>query len=304
VALIEMIQKEFLAERKYEGLTEKSLRSYVDFFKVWNEWLNQEGIERVEQLNSKNTKAYLIWCIEVRSNQPKTINTKLKLLRSFANWLCQERITEEPFTTGVKMQRDDSSPKILAEKDLRDILRHLRRTHRRENSFQARRNVTLILFMAGTGTRLSEVCSLRWDDIDIEGSLIIIKTSKSRKAQSVPLSDSLRAELLDYKDYLQRKLGRVPVSVFVTLKGEPLKKDSIQNIFKRLRIKLGIETYFSPHTLRNYFLKSLLKNGTNLREVQLLARHSKVTTTTLYLGYWNEELKEALDESNPLRDLL
>ncbi|SFE09005.1 Phage integrase, N-terminal SAM-like domain [Bacillus sp. OV194] len=81
---IEMAQKEYLAEKKYQGLTENSLRSYNDFFKLWNEWLTEQGLQRFDQLNNRNTKAFLIWCTNERGNKPKTVNTKLKLLRALA----------------------------------------------------------------------------------------------------------------------------------------------------------------------------------------------------------------------------
>ncbi|SDM60852.1 Site-specific recombinase XerD [Fictibacillus solisalsi] len=304
MASIEMIQKEFLAEKKYQGLTSNSLQSYIDFFKLWNDWLTQEGLERIDQLNSRNSKAFLMWCMEERGNKPKTVNTKLKLMRAFSKWLCEEQLIEIPFTKGVKAQREDDSPKILAEGDLRDVLRHLRRQHRREHSFTARRNYTLILFLAGTGLRLSELCSLNWNDINFEDSLITIRTSKSRRTQSVPLSDSLRAELLDYKHYLEKNFEKLPLSVFCTKEGRQLRKDSVQNVFKRLRTSVGLEGYFSPHTLRNFFIKGLLKGGANLRQAQLLARHSKIEITRQYVGYFSHELKDSLDETNPLRGLL
>ncbi|MGE7648004.1 tyrosine-type recombinase/integrase [Peribacillus frigoritolerans] len=302
--LIEMVQKDFLAERRYEKLTDNSLQSYTNLFKLFNEWLSQKGIERIEELSPRVTKEFLIWCQEERKNKPKTINSKLKLLRALAKWMIDEQMIEEPFTKNVKLQREDDAPKILDEKDLQDVLRYLRRVRRREDTFTSRRNYSLILFMAGTGTRLSEVCSLTWRDIDLDSSLITIRTSKSRKAQSIPLSNVLRSELMDYQDFLQRKLGRVPESLFVTREGNPLQKDSIQNIFKRLRAKLGLQGYFSPHTLRNHFIKGLLRGGLNLREAQLLARHSKIEVTKQYVGYYQHELKDALDESNPLRGLL
>lgn len=304
MASIEMIQKEFLAEKKFEGLTENSLDSYVNFFKTWNEWLQSEGLSLVKELSPRNSKAFLMWCIEERKNKPKTVNTKLKLLRVFAKWLLEESLIEEDICKGVKAQREDDSPKFLDESDLQAVLKHLRRQRRRENTFTARRNYTLILFLAGTGFRLNELCSLKWRDISFEDDLISIRTSKTRRAQSVPLSDSLRGELLDWRDYSERKLGTVSESVFVTEKGRPLTKDSVQNVFKRLRKSIGIESYFSPHVLRNYYIKNLLKGGLNMREVQLLARHSKIDVTRQYVAYHAYELKEALDEANPLRSLL
>jgi len=303
--LIERAQKEFLSEKKFEGLTENSIMtSYRNFFKVWNDWLAQEGIERVDQLTSRNTKDFLFWGMEERVWKPKTTNTKLKLLRTLAKWIVDESITQELFTKGVKMQREDDAPKILSESDLRDVLRFLRRTARRENSFQARRNYVLILTLAGTGMRLNELCSWSCTDVDFDSSLIMIRTSKSRKTQSVPLSETLRVELLDYQRWIENKLGKLPSSVFVTTEGKPLKKSSVQNLFKRLRGSVGLGGCFSPHTLRNFFIKELLKGGANLREVQLLARHSKIDVTRQYIGYFAHELKESLDDHNPLRNLL
>ncbi|WP_180235697.1 tyrosine-type recombinase/integrase [Bacillus toyonensis] len=76
------------------------------------------------------------------------------------------------------------------------------------------------------------------------------------------------------------------------------------SIYKRLKKKLDIQSDFSPHALRAYFIKELLKNGGNLCEVQLLARHSKITVTQQYVGYFAHELKDSLDNNNPLKYLI
>lgn len=110
--------------------------------------------------------------------------------------------------------------------------------------------------------------------------------------------------LLDWRLYLERKFGRFPQALFVTEKETPFSKNGIQNFFKRLKKKLGIQSDFSPHALRVYFIKELLKNGGNLREVQLLARHSQITVTQQYIGYFAHELKDSLDTNNPLNDLI
>ncbi|MCE7792295.1 tyrosine-type recombinase/integrase [Salipaludibacillus sp. CUR1] len=301
--LIESIQKEFISEKRFEGLTESALNSYVALFKQLNEYLDHEGVEQLEELTPKILKGYLREYKE-RGNKPKTINSKLKLLRVFSKWLHQEGLTEKVLTEGVKLTREDTSPKIVKTEDIKLALSHLRRAKRREDTFTARRNYVILLFMVGTGLRISELERLNWSDIDFSTYLITIRTSKSRKAQSVPLSESLARELLDWRLYLERKLDKLPEALFVTREGRRFSKNGIQNFFKRLKKKLGITGDFSPHALRAYYIKTLLKNGSNLREVQLLARHSKISVTQGYVGYFAHELKESLDNSNPLRDLL
>lgn len=301
--LVETLQKEFLIERKFEGLRQTTLDSYTVFFKTWNVWLGEHDLEQIEDLTPKIIKNYLRQCIE-NGNKPKTANTKLKLLRAFSRWLVEEGLIDEQFTKGIKAFREDSSPKIVKQEDIQLVLSHLRRTRRRENTFESRRNYVLVLFMLGTGCRLSEIERLNWSDVDFSNYLITILESKSRKHQSVPLSDALARELLDWKLFLERKYEKTPVPLFISRKGTRFTRNGIQNFFKRLKLKLGIEGDFSPHTMRNYYIKSLLKNGANLREVQLLARHNKIQVTQQYIGYFQHELKETIDQSDPLKDLI
>ncbi|WP_018933299.1 tyrosine-type recombinase/integrase [Gracilibacillus lacisalsi] len=296
-------QKLFIEDRKFQGLTDNSIQSYIDLFKVWNNWLEENNLERIEELNSKNTKDFLKYCTDKRKNQAKTVNGKLRLLRALAHWLCEEGITEEPFSKGVKLKRESDSPKILLDKDLKDCLEHLKKQYQRDHSFTTRRNIAIIILLAGSGLRLSEMTSLQWTEIDFDNSLIMIRTSKSRKTQSVPLSEQLRGELIDFKHYLQGQFSELPAHLFTTREGNQLSKHSVQTIFKRLKAELNIERDFSAHCMRNYFIKTMLK-GANIREVQLLARHSKIDVTKQYVGYFSHELKDTLDRNNPLKGLL
>ncbi|MEC1715937.1 tyrosine-type recombinase/integrase [Schinkia azotoformans] len=302
--LIELAQKEFFAEKKFEGLTDNSLDCYVVFFKTWNEWLVENNIEQLEDLTPRVTKRFLTYCQEERDNKPTSINSKLKMLRTFSKWCVQEKLIPESFTENIKSMKQDTQPKMVKDSDIQMALRHLRRVKRRENTFEARRNYTILVYLIGTGMRLGEVERLAWDDIDFENYLIIIRTSKSRKSQSIPLSESLAKELLEWKHFCEHKFSKFPESVFVTRTGKGISSNSIQLVFQRLKKNLGIEGDFSPHCMRNVYIKNLLKNGANMRQVQLLARHSKIEVTRQYVGYFAHELKDAIDEFNPLRDLL
>ncbi|QOY34229.1 tyrosine-type recombinase/integrase [Anaerobacillus isosaccharinicus] len=302
--LIEMAQKEFYSEKKFEGLTKNSLECYEIFFKSWNEWLVEEKIEHVDELSPRVVKKYMAYCLDERNNKPTSVNSKLKMLRTFARWLHSEKITKEVFTENIKTMRQDVEPKMVRDEDIQHAIHHLRRAKRRENTFESRRNYTMLLFMIGTGMRLSEIEQLDWNDIDLNGYLITIGKSKSRKTQSIPLSETLAKELLDWRYYIENKFGEVPTPVFVTKTKTRLTKNGIQLFFKRLKKNLGIQGDFSAHCMRNVYIKNLLKNGANLREVQLLARHSKIEVTRQYVGYFAHELKDALERHNPLRDLL
>ncbi|MED3269601.1 site-specific integrase [Bacillus thuringiensis] len=111
--LIETLEKEFLQEKKFEGLKESTLRAYADFFKDWNKWLGEQGLEQIEDISSRTIKQFLFHCTEI-GNNPKTINTKIKLLRTFSKWLVDEGLTKSLLTEGIKAQREDQKPKLVA----------------------------------------------------------------------------------------------------------------------------------------------------------------------------------------------
>jgi integrase/recombinase XerD len=301
--LIESLQKEFLVDKKFEGLKDNSLTAYENFFKNLNTWLNEQNIEHLEDMTPRTAKMYLMHCSEI-GNKPATLNTKLKLFRTFAKWLVDEGFTKESLTNGIKSQREDQKPKLVSTDDVKLVLSSLRRNKRRDDTFTARRNYALVIFLIGTGLRIGELTRLTWSDVDFDENLIRINISKSRRQQSVPLSETLAKELFDWRLYLEHKFDKLPRALFVTKQGTPLSRNGIQNFFKRLKKKLGLQSDFSPHALRAYFIKELLKNGSNLREVQMLARHSKITVTQQYIGYFAHELKDSLDTNNPLNNLI
>ncbi|WFT75935.1 tyrosine-type recombinase/integrase [Halobacillus naozhouensis] len=97
----------------------------------------------------------------------------------------------------------------------------------------------------------------------------------------MPLSEALAKELKMYKSYVDNHFKEVPEAVFVNTQGERLTKNGVQLFIKRLKKDLGIHSTFSPHAMRNVFIKRLLMNKANLREIQLLARHSKIEVTSI-----------------------
>ncbi|MFB5660774.1 tyrosine-type recombinase/integrase [Alteribacillus sp. HJP-4] len=300
--LLDFAQKEFIHEKKLEGLTENSLKAYKELFHVFNKYFFD--VREVDDLEPRMIREFIVWCIEERKNAPSTVNTKIKLLRVFCKWLFEEGITEENLARKLKYQREHDKPKILDDKELDIVLKQIRREKRRkENEFQARRNYALMLTLAGSGLRISEALSLNWSHIDMKNQLIQIYDSKNGDLQSVPLTERLRQELTDWKGYQNEYFYTKREAVFVTSRGSRLSRAGAQNIFKRIRKKLGLKSDFSPHTLRNFYIKNLLKKGANLREVQLLARHRKIDVTRKYVGYFSHELLETLDEKDALKDL-
>lgn len=243
--LIELAFKEMVSDKKFQGLTENSLTSYDSLWSTFSRFLIEEGIERVDDLSPRLFKKFLQWCEAVQGNSAITINTKLKLLRSFARWLHEEGITNDYTCKNIKTVKTDTNPRIVHESDIRKALSYLRRVKRREDDFYSYRNHSILVFLIGTGLRASELCRLEWSHIDFNDQLITLNKTKSRTSQSVPLSETVLKELLAWKDYAQRFFnGKLPASLFCTRDKKPLTRNGLRLMFDRLR-----ESWYRWHFL-------------------------------------------------------
>lgn len=159
------------------------------------------------------------------------------------------------------------------------------------------RDRAILETLFSTGLRVSELCSLNREDIDLRRGEFPVR-GKGSKIRLVFLSDSAKAALATYFDKRpdadQALFIRVPQNErfdkYETLRLTPR---SIQRIIKKYAIAAGIVgKKVSPHSLRHSFATDLLRNGADIRSVQSLLGHSSVTTTQIYTHVTDKQLRE------------
>jgi len=137
----------------------------------------------------------------------------------------------------------------------------------------------LILLLAyGAGLRVSEICNLKWRNLDFDAHKISIKSAKGKKDRKVMLPYSI----VDYfKTYAN--LYKTKHYVFEgQIKGEPYSAASCRAIMKRAVKKANIQKKVSLHSLRHSFATHLLEGGTDIRFIQKFLGHNSIKTTTVY----------------------
>ena len=159
------------------------------------------------------------------------------------------------------------------------------------------RDRAILETLFSTGLRVSELCSLNCDDIDIKRGEFSVR-GKGSKIRVVFLSDTARAALTSYLD----KRPDADEALFIRVpQNEKLEKyeklrltpRSIQRIIKKYAVTAGIVgKKVSPHSLRNSFATDLLRNGADIRSVQALLGHSSITTTQIYTHVTDKQLRE------------
>ncbi|MBC7090283.1 MAG: tyrosine-type recombinase/integrase, partial [Methanobacteriaceae archaeon] len=173
-------------------------------------------------------------------------------------------------------KRAKSLPKSLNEDEVKRLIRAVD-TDTRQRKFTRTRDKLILSLLYSSGLRVSEVVSLKVNDIDLKDRTIRIR-GKGNKDRIV-LFDQKTKKLL--KEYLHER-SQESEYLFLNRFGNPLTPRYIQITIKKYAIKAGIKKKVTPHILRHSFATHLLKNGVDIRAIQQLLGHSNLSTTQIY----------------------
>lgn len=163
-----------------------------------------------------------------------------------------------------------------------------------QKTLEGKRDKAILELLFSTGLRISELCGLSIDDIDMSRDEFSVR-GKGDKVRVVFLSDSARASLQDYlkhrkdmDDALFVRYGR-KMNDGGDLRISPR---AVQRLIKLHAVKAGITRKVTPHVIRHSFATDLLSNGADLRSVQALLGHANIGTTQVYTHVTDKHLRE------------
>ncbi len=173
-------------------------------------------------------------------------------------------------------------PKYLKEKEVRKLLKAPEREKIRD------RLILRILYRCGL--RVSELTSLKIEDIDFDENMITVRGGKGDKDRVVPIDHETLDLIQLYKKDAEKGI------LILSQRGQGLSTRQIERIVKKYAKKAGIDKNVYPHMLRHSFAVHSLKAGMNLRSVQKMLGHSSLTTTQIYLDLTGEDIKKDYEE--------
>ncbi|WKD61120.1 Tyrosine recombinase XerD [Corynebacterium ciconiae DSM 44920] len=162
------------------------------------------------------------------------------------------------------------------------------------------RDLAVLELLYGTGARISEVVSLRIDDISgLERGALMLK-GKGDKHRVVPVGGAARRAVEAYRVRARPALNtKGDHHLFLNQRGGALSRQSAWALVKRAAERAGIEASISPHTLRHSYATHLIEGGADVRVVQELLGHSSVTTTQIYTHISADALRESWAAAHP-----
>jgi integrase/recombinase XerC len=163
------------------------------------------------------------------------------------------------------------------------------------------RNLAIFELMYATGVRAQEVLETDFDDIHLEGMWVRVH-GKGGKERILPFGDKARAALEAYRDMaVQRGQWGPEKPVFVNARGSRLSYRGLLKIMKKHQINVQLFKGLSLHGIRHSFATHMLDSGADLRSIQELLGHAKLSTTQKYTHVSMDKLMEIYDKSHPRR---
>jgi len=277
-----------------KGLAKNSIYSYQEDLKKYLNHLSSAGINNPKTITRKTITDFLF--VLRKSMSPKSIARTLSTLKSFHKFLLREKIaSSDPADLIETPKIDKNIPQFLT---FDEVLKVLKSPNLKK--LQGVRDRAILELMYGTGLRVSELTTLKVEDLNLDVGFVKCK-GKGSKERIVPLSKTAEHFLQKYIDGARTSLlGKKLCSyLFLAQGGRSLSRQSVWKMIKKMVRKPGIKKRVSPHTLRHSFATHLLEGGADLRSVQEMLGHASVTTTQIYTHINQTRLKKIHGKFHP-----
>jgi len=304
--MVQLVEQ-FLEHLRYErNVSAHTLRNYASDLEQFLNHLApadpKSGERRLPELKSIDHLTIREWLSELHSAQKKkaSIARKLAALRTFFQFLVREGLLESNPAKLVSTPRQEKKlPKHLS---IEEAIKFIE-TPNTETDL-GKRDRAMLELMYATGVRVAELTTLNLADIDFRNQLIRV-TGKRRKQRIVPFGDPAANAIRDYLKVRDKFLLTAPISarddeaVFLNYQGTRITTRSVgRMVEKYIKICAGLHR-ISPHALRHSFATHLLDSGADLRDIQELLGHARLSTTQVYTHVSMEKLVEVYDKAHP-----
>ncbi len=287
--MIDSLVDRFEAYLKTErNVSPHTLRNYLSDLAQFSSFLASTGNDQgVDKIDLFTLRAYLA-VLKKNGLSKSTVARKLATLRSFFQYLTREgRISQNPARLISTPKKEKRLPKFLSVDEAQRLMSVGAGSKPALPQKYTLRDTAILETFYSTGIRISELVSLKKEDVDFHAGLIRV-FGKGRKERIVPIGEKAMTVL---KEYLQ-VFPSVSDSIF------SLTTRTIHRIVKKYMSQIDRPS-FSPHTLRHTFATHVLEGGANLRAVQEMLGHTTLSTTQRYTHLQVDHLMQVYDKAHP-----
>lgn len=285
--------------RKEKGYSDNTTAAYKNdlsqFYQYLQQNAGQQPLTSWQQVDAEVVEDYVAQMTAGSSYAPSSIARKVAALKSFFHYLMARDWIDEDPTDGIDSPKVEKRlPKTLSSADVESLLA----APQEGNSPKHLRDTALLHLLYATGMRVTELVSLRLDDINLEASELECP-GKDGQRRILPFDEETRQILVEYLEHGRPYLAKNEheQALFLNHRGQQLTRQGLWLIIKAYARQANLSEAVTPHTLRHSFASHKLESGTELQRVQKLLGHANISTTQIYA-----QLSDEADDDNQNTD--
>ena len=306
---LEEVIKNFKFHCKFErNLSNKTMEAYTIDLNQFEQFKDYKNLD-ISEFDKHKLKDYVQSLYEL-DFKAKTIKRKVAVLKAFFTYLeFDEIILVSPFR---KMRISIKEPTTLPQTiELKEIVKILKFLYKIKESFNDKnlysykvivRDIVIIEILFSTGMRVSELCNIKLNNINLQAGIIKIK-GKGDKERIIQICDNEAKKVLkEYFELFSEQIKRTKCFLINRL-DKQISEQSVRLMIKKYQKISGIDKHITPHMFRHSFATLLLEEGVDVRYIQHMLGHSSISTTQIYTKVNMKQQKKILNSKHPRKGL-
>lgn len=274
------------------NLSYQTVKSYTSDIKDFLSFLSSKKKE-LREAGYPVVREYLS-SLQKRSLQKSTLARRVSVLKNFFHYLCLKGYLSSFVLSGLRGPKlEKKIPSFLEEEEVEKLLSSVKGS----DFFHCRDKAALELLYA-TGMRIAELADLNIDNIDFTGETVKVR-GKGNKERIIPLGNYALKALTAYRELRREKAKPGVKALFLNKSGERLSDRFMRKKINKYLHLADLDKVSGPHSLRHSFATHLLNRGADIRSVQELLGHERLSTTQIYTHLSIKRLKEVYDKAHP-----
>lgn len=277
---------DFILSRQAKRCTAETIKFYNFTTGNFVSWLITQNISEPNEITARHVRVFLAELISTGKSS-WIVNDYGRAIKTLLRFWNIEGYMQQPVRFDMPKVEKKRLPVLTAE-ELSRLLTHC-----------SVKEKTVILMLADTGLRRSELIALNWADLDFQTGLCRVVRGKGGKSRSVVVGATTRRALLAYRRSCANSGDNMPI--IQTRDCRRFTGNGLLQIFRRLSKKSGI--FITPHALRRTFVILSLRSGMDVLHLQALLGHASLDMVQHYAQMLDEDLLQAHKQYSPIDNL-
>lgn len=273
---MKLIVDEFIEYLRSRQASANTVASYERDIVQFNNYFENKG-KKIFDLTSEDMEDYIAY-MKSQGKSNSTISRTNASIKALYKYLLSKKFVEENITNDVSTPKvDRKDPTILTKDEIEKLLEQPDLT-----DLKGQRDKAMLEILYATGIRVTELISLRIEDVNLPNAYVKVKKKNSER--HIHLGNYALKCIASYIENIRSLLikSEDEKSLFINTNGQKMTRQGFWKILKQYKEEAKIDKELTPHTIRHSFAIHMLQNGTEVKALQEILGHTDVASTLMY----------------------